>query len=440
MCVVSKITQPDGTILDFNYDTTNPTGNETTRLRSVVSSRGYALILEYSAVSSGYNAIVKSCVINLTKVLMTSSVCPATGPSTTYSYVGSFLSSVTSIDGKITNYYKTISNNNFGTFSIQRPDEAVPYVINSFSSLNNYWQFRIESQQFVTGESYSYGYNYIDQAGGGVPSIVGGYYTDSNGKKVELKYGAYRKLQPIDDQTLIVTPGPEQVIDQLGRATISDYCQQAPIGGRCFIVPTKTIRYPNGSIKSLLWDGQRRLYESRLSAAGESDIVITQAYDCAARVCQNKPTSIIDPLGRVTSYTYSSVHGGVLTEVLPAVDGVSPAKKYGYVQRYAWLKNGSGGFSPAASPIWLLSEMRTCRTTALDLSSGACAGGVNDLVLTQYEYGPDSGPNNLWLRGTAVTAQDTDGVIRTLRTCYGYDAMGRKIWETAPKAGLAQCN
>ena len=43
-------------------------------------------------------------------------------------------------------------------------------------------------------------------------------------------------------------------------------------------------------------------------------------------------------------------------------------------------------------------------------------------------------PNNLLLRGTVVTA---DG--QTLRTCYTYDDMGRKISETQPKGTGSSC-
>jgi YD repeat-containing protein len=56
-------------------------------------------------------------------------------------------------------------------------------------------------------------------------------------------------------------------------------------------------------------------------------------------------------------------------------------------------------------------------------------------VLTTYDYGPDSGPNNLQLRGTVVTA---DG--QSLRTCQSYDANGRKISETGAGANLSSCN
>jgi len=155
------------------------------------------------------------------------------------------------------------------------------------------------------------------------------------------------------------------------------------------------------------------------------------------RLC-DKPSERTDPAGNKTEFTYDPAHGGVLTKSLPGVQVngtgalIRPVVRYEYAQRYAWLRNGSGGYSPAATAIWLPLRERTCRTTAT--VNGACAGGAADETVTEYDYGPESGPNNLLLRGVAVTA---DGM--TLRTCYGYDAQGRKISETQPAAGLAVC-
>jgi hypothetical protein len=105
----------------------------------------------------------------------------------------------------------------------------------------------------------------------------------------------------------------------------------------------------------------------------------------------NKPTSTTDAKGKVTDYTYDATHGGLLTESAPAdANGIRAVKRYAYVQRYAWIKNAGGGYSHASTPVWLLSEMRTCRTTAT--MNGACAGGAADEVLTAYEYGPDTAP------------------------------------------------
>ena len=72
-------------------------------------------------------------------------------------------------------------------------------------------------------------------------------------------------------------------------------------------------------------------------------------------------------------------------------------------------------------------------------SGASCAGGATDEVVTAFEYGPDSGPNNLLLRGIAVTGVNSAGVIETQRTCYGYDDYGNKISETSPLANLSVC-
>lgn len=97
------------------------------------------------------------------------------------------------------------------------------------------------------------------------------------------------------------------------------------------------------------------------------------------------------------------------------------------------MRNAAGtAYVQATTPVWLLTRERFCRTTA---PAGAnCTGGAADEVVTDYDYGPNSGPNNLLLRGLAVTA---DG--ETLRTCYTYDALGRRISETKPAANLSVC-
>ena len=157
--------------------------------------------------------------------------------------------------------------------------------------------------------------------------------------------------------------------------------------------------------------------------------------DCMnLRTC-NRPASTTDANNNVTDYTYAPDHGGVLTETGPAVNGVRPQKRYEYAQRVAWTSNGSGGYV-AGAPIWLLTRTRMCRTTAA--SGHTCAGGAADEVITDYDYGPNSGPNNLLLRGTAVTAHDGTAIV-TLRTCYRYDNYGNRISETRPTANLASC-
>lgn len=195
---------------------------------------------------------------------------------------------------------------------------------------------------------------------------------------------------------------------------------------------------PEGNTVELVRDARMNVVE--VARTSKDNLTIQSAYKAGGfptlcgnfRTC-NQPSWTRDGNGNQTDYTYDATHGGVLTETGPAdSNGVRPQKRYEYAQRYAWLKNSSGTYSQAASPIWVKTKEEYCISSAA--SSGNCAAGASDEVVTEYDYGPNSGPNNLLIRGVAVTAGG-----QTLRTCYGYDRMGRKVSETKPAANLTSC-
>jgi hypothetical protein len=193
--------------------------------------------------------------------------------------------------------------------------------------------------------------------------------------------------------------------------------------------------YPEGNMVGRLHSSRNAPAGNYLSGKNSGYLATGATYDavCANLITCNRANTTKDAKGNVTTYSYDPVHGGMLTKTAPAVNGISAQTRYEYVQRHAWLKNSSGGYSPSTGAIWLLARERHCRTTAA--SGSSCTGGAVDEVITDYDYGPDSGPQNLLVRGIAVTA---DG--QTLRTCFTYDQMGRKISETKPRAGLASCS
>ena len=252
-------------------------------------------------------------------------------------------------------------------------------------------------------------------------------------------------IDPVSGTTLVHFFGgqPTSTTDPQGHTTSIGIGNEAEYGNSW--QPSSTTN-PEGDNVQYGYDTRGNITSVTRKAktgSGLSDTTTSAIYPstCSTRKNCNKPTSVNDANGNTTSYTYSDDHGGVLTETSPAVPvsgggSVSPVKRYGYTQRYAWIANGSGGFVQGASSIWLLSTMKTCRTTSTNVSTDSCAGGSSDEVVTTYDYGPDTGSvgNNLWLRGVTVTA---DGQAR--RTCYGYDAMGNRIWETKPRAGLSAC-
>lgn len=240
-----------------------------------------------------------------------------------------------------------------------------------------------------------------------------------------------------------ITPGPEYVEDENGNSTTFDYCDPDYVfpefePNQCALLGRYIKRTgPAGDSDEYSYNFGR-LYETKShpkSDGQENLLVSTAAYGCGGIVCATKPTQTIDPKGKVSNFEYSTVHGGLLKKTLPADEnGVRPQIRYTYGAKYAWLQSG-GGYSQASTPIWLLESEEYCRTTASD-ASGNCAGGASDEVVTTYQYQQGSSTNGstLLLLGVAVSADS-----QTLRTCYSYDAMGRKISETQPAANLASC-
>ena len=87
----------------------------------------------------------------------------------------------------------------------------------------------------------------------------------------------------------------------------------------------------------------------------------------------------------------------------------------------------------------MVTQESRCIAGAPHASGTGCAL-ANDEVITAYDYGPNSGPNNLLLRGVTVTAPTGNGSgTLTSRTCYSYDSRGNRISETGPGAAPASC-
>lgn len=203
---------------------------------------------------------------------------------------------------------------------------------------------------------------------------------------------------------------------------------------------------PEGQEVEHIYDSHGREIETKTWTPNRGSSISTLAtypsdpsypFGCPIRAACNKPLTTTDANGNVTTYTYNATHGGIILQVGPAVNGVSPAVRTKYEQRSAWIKDGSGGFTQAGPPIWVVKFTKTCRTSNWIDDSTGCAGGNADMIRTDYIYGPDDGSegNNLWLRGIKVSSDGEE-----LVTCYQYDESGRKIAETKPEAGLTTCS
>lgn len=462
---VSQIVQPDGTMLSFDYTTTGGSTGNLARLRKVTSSRGYALLLEGSG-----SLVSKACVLNLAVAPVPSGgLCPTGVPTTTYSYA-SFsrpsLASVTGPTGDTASFTYALSGSDY-TMGFIKPGQSSAWLTNGFILNADEEQTSeeiVKTQSFADGRTYIYVYDTppINITAAGTGAVVGGHYTDNLGRVTYVTYGfpatpgtdaippctSHPCEQPEPDQDNSVyqqTQGPIEVIDPLGRSNTADYCDPYVMAhgpswyhSRCATTVVQSYTDPEGGKTMLKHDGAGNVTEARHIAkpgSGLADIVTSATFaPCnTTPLSCTKPLTTTDARGNVTTYTYDSSHGGVLTETDPADShGVQRVKRYAYVQRYAWISNGSGGYVQAATPVWLLSTEKSCNTSAT--SGGACAAGSGDEITTTYDYGPDSGPNNLWLRGKVVTA---GGV--SLRSCTGYDSQGNAVSQTSARAGLTVC-
>lgn len=196
----SEVIMPEGTKFDLEYETTGNGPNQT-RLRSVTSSRGYALLFEYSGNSVLAN---KSCVLNLSITgKPANNACPNDAlAEATYNYVNnSFgtndpypsqkLASVTDANGDTSSYVYTAN-----TIGFVDPGQTVPRIVNTFSLReDNELVFSdiVNRQDFADGTYFIMSYDEAPYQSAGnsgvsdpIPELAGGIYEDAQGNETSL--------------------------------------------------------------------------------------------------------------------------------------------------------------------------------------------------------------------------------------------------------------
>ena len=423
----------DGTRLDLSYDASR-------RLRTVLSNRGDAIVLDYGA----NGMLAAACGFNRALIHVPASPncteqsgMPKPHVRTSYGYAANpsgqaySLTSVTGADNQVTTMtYDTYFRPNLTC--IKPPGFAVCPVTNEYgpnAQNPNHLGDQVRRQVTANNEIWSYTYENMDQ---------------------------YADWPPIEFGEIRATSG--EMTDPLGRTTRAEYENgflkrlRAPEGLTQYswgmLNPTH-LTSPGGNVEILGYTLNNDLASRTRRAvpgSGEADLVSTLTYPstCDAtnyRLC-NKPVQTVpertnpSDLTRATDYTYDVAHGGVLTATRPAVMvrqangvrvSVRPQTRYTYQQISAGLLNSSGTGYTAASAVWVLTQESECRTTS------SCAGTADE-VRTIYEYGPSGTANALRLRGRTVTDNAT-----SVRTCFTYDTVGNRISETGPGAQLASC-
>lgn len=463
--VAQSITQPNGTRYDLTYiSRAVAPGVTNDLLETVTSNRGYGLKFFYNFAVS--DQPTKACLFNtVTNPMPTNQSCNSVGSTeVTYAFSGLSFEAHTPV-GRSERIVSTAASG-ARDISFYNGDDTTPWMVNSIQSGADV----VNSQVLTGGQTYTYNYVPIlaSALGTGGIEYAGGSYTDAEGNTMEVTYEQIR--YPINPEAyescgetradclasayaFQVPEGPTRITDQLGRVSTANYCDpwlpppnfQVVYGGSitqpsgCVYGKVQSVTAPGGNKTEFRYAGGSNIVELTRRpklGTGLQNIIEARDFGCPVQVCKHKPTAATDGNGNTTNWEYSTVHGQLLSETLPPdASGVRPQTRYTYQQKYAWLNNGSS-YIQAATPIWLLVSEEYCRTSSAD-SNGNCSAGAADEVITTYEYetGNTSTGSNLHLLGAAVTAGG-----ETLRTCYQYDDMGRRIAGTQPLGTGAFCS
>ncbi len=425
-------TSADGHKLSYTYDST-------ARLRTVTSNRGYAVVIDYSG-----NSVI-ACGINLA-VSAIPSTCSGSAYKVTYGLDSSGrVTTITGLDSSVV----TITYALHGPTCISLPNSSACAIQNTYGTNTPSLAFdvhgQVVSQTTATGETWNYSHIGIENNPGDYTPGFGeirrsfGYMTPPGTGMTSATFGnGFIETLAAPEGTTTYEYSTQGAYAVLMGGGVN----AAWTGPHYYSVYPSRITYPEGNSIQFTRDWADNVtlrIENPKPGSGLPQNVTGWIYPasnqwssptiCAvANVLCDKPTQVIDPNGNATDFTYNATHGGMLTKTEAAVNGIRPQTRYTYVQRYARDVTGTA----LQPPVWVLASEEYCKTTAA--SGSGCAGGAADEVVTTYDYGPTTGPNNLLLRGTVV---DPTGL--NLRTCYTYDQYGRKISETQPLGTGSTC-
>jgi len=412
---VQRIDFPDGRRQSFSYDASF-------NLKLVDDTAGYALVFDYNANGD----VTAACAFNRAQTYVSAtSTCAGAQLKTTYTYSGTALTGATDMLGQTTAY----TNGSSGMTCVTPPG----FSTCSMSGVNGNggasqvlldggtWTVLGMNPAVLNNPDAGYDYDCSNEVTVSDPNGVTTSFTftktspctstDANNNVTTFHYEGAHQNQ---DTGSIYSDG-----SFVKEATLPEgnKYQAEYLGPFRSVTTERMIAKPGSSLPNLV---KTYGYNSCTVAPGTYQ-------NCA------KPIWIKDPNGNQTDYTYAS-HGGMLTEMkpAPAAGAPRPLTVYTYLQKNAYIKNASGTLVAAATPIWVLNTQTNCQTVGGG-TSPVCDSTATQTVTT-YAYGANGTANNLRVSGVAVSWNGS-----TLRTCFGYDNQGNKIWQTNPRAGLPNC-
>lgn len=432
---LTTLVRPDGETLTYTYSSV-PFGDIRGRLRSIRSSAGYQLNVEWEAIPGTHR---------LKKVTLTNrryAYCDPMSGACTGAYAWPTMS-----------WAKDASNNYVATTSGLRSVLYGPAqnVQTSGTSINPIVEW---TTQITSGAGVSRSYTIKGGSGAWDQMLLYGRGGSSSSSCISS--AAVRKVQEpggvwnygwtdmcpggfsagtrTNPLGRVASRNAGNFTDELGRTSTYTFIDQfggLPGYGRG-ISRITSLTHPEGNKVTWDWgiaEGPQNLLSVTVTpkpGVGGPTLTWAKGYPTGCNVTTNincnKPTHEIDARGKRTDYTYDPVHGGILTKTLPADDnGVRPQMRYTYQQVSAKVLNASGALVSEA-PIWKLQSTSACRTQA------SCVGTADEVVTT-YTY-----DDNLLVATETVRSGDNSVSLTVART---YDPVGNLVSVDGPMAGSA---
>lgn len=403
-----KITYADGVEHRFLYQSKMyqfPTMPETfelvTRLISVNSTTGYQIKYEYASNnqwSYDWRKLVKATSINNTVEYCdpAADTCSLAGSWPSVTYGGSSFataSTVTDPEGRTTSYSYSGSK----ITSITPPGTGQAPVT-----------FTYNGNEVVTasrgGGTWSY-----------TPQYLKTLVTDPNSNVTT--YG-------LDGSNRVTS-----IINAKGENTVFHYCSGTT---NCPNNSIYRVTSPEGNHVTYAYDTRGNVtsmaYREK-PTVGTTTITTYVSYpaNCTNIKTCNRPISTTDAKGNVTNYSWDAGHGGLLQVQLPAAvsGGARPTTTYSYLGTQARYLTGIGVWSN--SPTIVVADLvRQCRTAA------TCAGTANERV-TDLDYLPSSVANNALVSN--VVQRAGDGTLAST-TSLTYTTLGDVETVDGPLSGV----
>ncbi|WP_420606740.1 RHS repeat domain-containing protein [Novosphingopyxis sp.] len=390
-----KITFPDGVEHQFFYQTgayevvrPNPSDNyfvTQTRLISINSSTGYQLKLSYYSnysTRSDWGQLTKVTSINnaVEYCSPTADVCSLAGnwPEVTYGGNLSNTPSVTHPEGRTTSYSYSGSK----VTSITPPGSGSSPVSFVYSG---------DKVLSVTKGGGTWNY-----------SNTGTFHvqvSDPNGNPLRYSFNTQEQLIGITN----------------ARNAITNFAYCNP-PSNCPAGRVTKITMPEHDYTTFTYDTRGNVTsQTHYPKSGTELAPITQSAtflsSCTNPKICNKPTSVTDANGNTTNFTYNATHGGVSKIEAPApnVGGARPTTTISYSAVQARYLTSASGWSNSPT-IYAFDYSRECRTAA------TCTGSANERI-SDLNYLTSSTPNNALPANLSVKAGNNT-LIQTTNLTY----------------------